>query len=217
MSGKERKRRPRGQAAEPITVQSLRKLFETHVLRGDLKLPGDAELNELTGILEYWRQVYLNEQILRHRRKLQDAALGLVKTLNDIVSKLIELDQQNLIAAATDRAPAGVLRELTTRLTESGDTRATVERVRRSPGLLHSPLGYGAEGWKWLADVLPLDFVNAMKSANPEFAPGVSHTGPVARFLAAVVPMLTGEHPPAASIATQLKMRRKAHREASLS
>lgn len=210
MSGKQRKRRPRERPAEPITAQSVRELFERCVLSGGLKIPGDAELEQLASILEYWRQIFLNEQILLHRRELQESGLAALRTLTAALSEIAKLDESNFSAAARESAPMGILRYLSERLAESNGARALAQSVGGHRGLAYWPASFGANGWQWLADVLPEDFIAAMKSTNPTFAPGIGHAGPIASFLAAVAPLVTGEHPTPASIATQLKARRKA-------
>jgi hypothetical protein len=210
VNGKQRKRRPRERPAEPITAQTLRELFERRVLRGNLRMPGNAELGQLAGILEYWRQIFLDEQFLLSRRELQVEALAAHKTLTDAISKIAKLDESNFFAAARESAPTGILRYFSERLAESNGVRALAEHISAHPGLAYSPASYGANGWQWLAGVLPEDFINAMKRANPTFAPGIGHTGPIASFIAAVAPLVTGEHPTPASVATQLKSRRKA-------
>jgi len=215
MNEKQRKRRPRERPAEQITAQSVRELFNRCVLRGDLRMPGDAELEQLAGVLEYWRQIFINEQILLHRRQLQDGGLAALRTLTNAISAIAKLDESNFSAAARESAPTGILRYLSERLAESHGARALAESVGGHPGLAYSPASYGANGWQWLADVLPEDFITAMKPTNPTFAPGLGHTGPIASFIAAVAPLVTGEHPTPASIATQLKARRKAQARSS--
>lgn len=209
MNQRQRKRKPRGSVIEPITAESLRNIFEAEVLGRDLKMPREADLKKLAAILEHWRQTYHGENILGERRKLQDDATTAVTKLSEIVHRLAELDTQNIVAAINDSAPAGIQRDLVVRLSASGHLREKVNDIAQSPTLLDSPMTYGATGWKFLIDVLPKDFFNAMKPANPTFALGISAAGPVARFIAAVVPKLTGEHPTVGSVATQLKARRR--------
>jgi hypothetical protein len=67
---------------------------------------------------------------------------------------------------------------------------------------------YVGERWAAVAGVLVKDFHNAMLPANPELKLGLSHKGPLARFFAAIVPFLIGEHPTPESVATQLKARK---------
>jgi hypothetical protein len=47
--------------------------------------------------------------------------------------------------------------------------------------------------WRELQDALCQDFVAAMKPNNPDETFGLSETGVLARFIAAVTPMITGE------------------------
>jgi hypothetical protein len=188
---------------------ALRELLARSVLRGNLKMPCDTELEKLARILERWRQTFLNEQVLLRRRELQDRALAAHKALADAISEIEKLDRSHFTEAAQESAPKHVLSYLSERLAESSDVGVLAARIGSHPGLAFSPSGYGASGWNWLADVLPVDFINSMKPTNPNFAPGLGHTGPIARFIAAVAPLITGEHPTPASTATQLKARRK--------
>jgi hypothetical protein len=202
------KRRPIGDAAERITQEALRELFTTQVIRFPLAMPADADLIELARILEGWRLIFHSEKALHHRHDLQREAFTAFEILEEAVSKIAELDEATFGSAIREGAPQSVLVELAKRKQKTTDIHARTERIgsmlRQADGE-----GLGTGGWKWLADVLPEDFVNAMKPTNPTFEPGLGHTGPVARFIAAVAPMLTGEHPTANSVATQLKIRRK--------
>lgn len=188
------KRPPRTRPDNRITADMLRELMETRILKKPQKMPAETELTELASVLDHWRCVYQNEEILRKRRKLQDQALTALFALT-------KLDQANLVAAKKDGAPSAVLRELCSRL-------ATLESI--APALAELPMSYGFTGWKGLIDVLPKDFATLMKSTNPTFAPKISNNSrPVARFIAAVAPFITGEHPTVGSVATQLKTKPK--------
>jgi hypothetical protein len=68
---------------------------------------------------------------------------------------------------------------------------------------------YVGERWPTVAGVLIKDFRNAKLPANPELKLGFGHNGPLARFFAAIVPLLTGEHPTPESVVTQLKGRKR--------
>jgi hypothetical protein len=99
------------------------------VLRGNLRMPGDVELEQLAGILESWRQIFLHEQILLHRRELQDSGLAALRTLTNVISEIAKLDESNFYDAARESAPRGILRYLCERLAESSGARALAERV----------------------------------------------------------------------------------------
>jgi hypothetical protein len=95
--------------------------------------------------------------------------------------------------AVQDQAPPAILAILRKRLAEIDAARDFIAKaewfsVWADPSL-------APDRWQWLADVLPIDFENAMRSADPNYKTGLSHNGPLARFIAAVVPSLTGQHP----------------------
>jgi hypothetical protein len=205
-----RKRRQRALLphAPQFTTNSLRLLF-ARVLRSRWATPGDAELEELARILEIWRQHYLAEQnVLSPRRESQHRIRAALKTLTETLPKLKQINETCYAAAVRELAAVRILTVLEKRLAEINEAVSCITRIEQSSFLVEA--GLGARDWKWLADVLPQDFCNAMKRSNPKFTGGFGHDGPVARFVAAVAPMLTGEHPTAGSVATQLKVRRKA-------
>jgi len=197
---------------EPITACSLRKLLATDVLCGRLKMPRDADLDKLAGTLEHWRLFFHKEGKLHHARSvLQRQASRTLKKLSNDILKLVELDTSNLQAGTHDsNTPPGLLGVLRVRFADSERVYAGVKGIGSHAELApYEP----AMGWNSLADELPKVFINAMKPNNPSFSPGVSDKGPVARFIAAVAPLLTGERPSAASVSTQLKSRRQANRK----
>lgn len=59
--------------------------------------------------------------------------------------------------------------------------------------------------WKRLAPILVRTFRKAMRSTNPGIELRISNDGPVARFCAAVIPMITGEEPTAITVARHLQ------------
>ncbi|HEX2652243.1 MAG TPA: hypothetical protein VHN11_01150 [Xanthobacteraceae bacterium] len=195
----------------------MRELFTKKVLRGQLKMPTDSDLEKLARVLEHWRGEFQRQSYSQNRRSLQSKVFAALASASE---KLVQFDQGEL-NTAKEHAPQQALSYLKERLAESEDFCAEIEHIKEliekglppglfgHPALSYSPAINDATGWKWLADVLPADFVTAMKSANPEFAPGISHSGPVARFIAAVTPLITGEEPTIASVATQLKTRRR--------
>jgi hypothetical protein len=207
------RKRLRRLPGERITAPILRDLLQTKVIGNRLKMPGDGELTELAGILEHWRNAFSNEQNLRTRERLQEAALAAVKTLHGAALALAEHDAANLVATIKGSAPEGIRRELGAREAVSRELVGAVVVLGNSPSLHNRPLSFGATGWKFLACVLPDDFANALKPANPTYTPGISEAGPLARVVAAVVPLITGEEPSVASVAKQLKDARKARRK----
>jgi hypothetical protein len=196
------------QQEKPITAQTVRELLVGQVLRpaNRLRMPGDAELEKLARILEGWRKIFRAEQRLHHRRALQKQALIAVKTASDVVRKIAEQDQAWLVDVLQDSAPPGVLRDLNGRIRPIKDVYVNIKRIAGSQALNEEVVfSHGFQSWHWLGSVLVEDFRNAMKPANPSAKFGSGHSGPAARFIAAVAPMLTGEEPKSSSVSTQLK------------
>jgi hypothetical protein len=163
-------------------------------------MPGDAELNKLARILEFWRIQFLADQYLLQRTGLQNRARKALDELNDAVSAIVRFDKERYDADVAGGAPMAALRWLSDRLVESNSLRAHVARIGDLPGLAYSPAKWGFAKWHRLATVLPVDFAEVMKPQNSKFKGGISRGGPVVRFISAVVPMVTGEHPTAASV-----------------
>ena len=61
------------------------------------------------------------------------------------------------------------------------------------------------EQWHEFARDLGLLFRAVMRRANPELELGLSNDGPIGRFVAAVIPFITGETPSVESVARHLQ------------
>jgi hypothetical protein len=153
-------------------------------------MPGDAELEELACVLEGWRRCYLAEEGLEPIRQAQRKAINAVTALAQAVDEIGRNNRSFAIAAAI------------------GDVRRMIAGIKAS-SLWGNPTIRGFTGWRWLGEALREDFVRAMGPQNPGFDPGLSRSGPLVRFIAAITPAMTGEHPSPASIATQLKALRR--------
>jgi hypothetical protein len=190
MMSRSPKRAPRTRPDKPITADVLRELLEEKaVLKRDLKMPSSEALEELARTLERWRLGLNNDEIQRRRAKLQKKATRELATAKDTISQLHQLGHMSFVPEIRD-----------------------IERVRRSPGIWNATCYTGkSAAWSVLASVLPKDFAIAVKSTNPTFKLGISGEGPTPRFVAAVAPLITGEHPTVASAAGIMKKARKAH------
>lgn len=70
------------------------------------------------------------------------------------------------------------------------------------------------KNWHGIAEHVAASFRLAMAANNPDDRFGYSNDGPVARFVAAVVPMVTGEDAPHVdTVAQHLKRKRKARKQ----
>jgi hypothetical protein len=205
-----KKRKPREYLsdASPFNEEMLRELLKLHVLGNRLKMPADAEIGELARILNFWRSHYQERQIYRplnQRKKKARDALAAFKTSCAI---LRDDAQRHLASATEDAAPSGVLKTLARRLVEIGRMEKWIA-IAENSSVIADLEDYVGERWLTVAGALIEDFHNVMSPANPQLKLGLSHNGPLARFFAAIVPFLTGEHPTPGSVATQLKARKR--------
>jgi len=191
-----------------ITAEQLEELLQRKVLKGTMKLPGQAELAELARALEWWRGADANEASLAAIRegqsKVRKAAEKLETALDDLRRAYGE-------RAGGGDLPDGVYRTLMRRGTDAARARDLVGRAILSDPFLGQ--GYIDGRWQSIGLALVDDFVSAMQPSNPGYNGGISKDGPAARFVYEVVPLITGEHPKSvASVATQLKRMRKNNR-----
>jgi hypothetical protein len=203
----ERKRPQRASLKDgtPFTAEVLRELLQTKALRGRGNMPSDEALKELARILEGWRQHYLVDQNLQ---PLQREACAAADKLSPALKKLREMNASFHAAAVRDAAPRYVCDILETRLAEINGALQSLAGLNRESITVKYVGGCGLT-WKWLADALPEDFCNAMRSTNPGFEARFGYKVALHRFIAAVAPSLTGEHPTPSSVATKQKTRRK--------
>ena len=191
----------------PFTLESLRRLLAEEVISRQPTMPGDAEITELARILNYWQCHYLIEQKSRALKELQRDALDALATLAKVFPRLRDLTKSFEANAVQDQAPPVILAILRKHLAEIDAAR---DFIAKTEGFsVWADPSIAPDRWQWLADVLPIDFENAMRSTNPNYKARLSHNGPLARFIAAVVPSLTGQHPTPDSVATELKKLRK--------
>jgi len=194
-AGKEEKSTRRGGPRTPretlqrndrITADILGKLMPD-VIEPRLKMPAKEALENLASILESWRGYYWrHDHIDQLENKVALAA-------DELVSGLKEL-----------REICGVPRKIGT----IDQVSEAIDRLfNEGVAVEHS----GKLTWHWLANVLPVDFATAIKTTNPRYKIGIGHTGPLVRFIVAIVPLLTGEHPTPGTIAVQLKNYKTKH------
>ncbi len=186
MTQKKRRQLP----TESITAERLREILAGQVLGRGLRMPGDDELEELAAVLDAWRQRFVAEQELEPIRQAQRNAMAALATLGQAVDVIGQDNRRFAVAVAI------------------GDIRRNIRNIKASP-LWGSPMLSGINGWKWLGETWREDFVTAMRPRNPGFDPGLSRNGPLARFITAAAPMVTGERPTRGSVASQLKVLRR--------
>jgi hypothetical protein len=208
-----KKRKPREYLwdAPPFNKEMLRELLKLHVLGSRLKMPADAEIEDLARVLNGWHEHYRVDQTYRALNQTRKQARDALATLKHSCANLRKDTRRHVASAIEDAAPDWVHKTLRRRLDEIGAIEkflATAENYSVIADL-NSLVG---EHWLTVAGALIQDFHNAMSPANPQLKLvklGLGHNGPLARFFAAIVRFLTGERPTPGSVATQLKARKR--------
>jgi hypothetical protein len=205
-----KKRKPREYLsdASPFNEEMLREFLRLHVLGNRLQMPADAEIGELARVLNFWRSHYQVGQTYRSLNQRKKKAREALAALKASCAILRDDAQRHLASATEDAAPSGVLKTLARRLDEIGAMEKWIAIAENSSVIAELDC-YVGERWLTVAGALIEDFHNAMLPANPQLQLAFSHNGPLARFFAAIVPSLTGEHPTPGSVATQLKARKR--------
>ena len=162
-------------------------------LKGSFQMPSAAAIKRLASILEDWRQHYIGSRIFDPLKKEAGVSAKMLLLI------LIKMKQEYEVG-----------------IYNFPELRSKVDAIDRAVTAIHSlhKEGIAVEtaqllGWKWLSNALPDDFAEAIRTTNPGREIGISDDGPLSRFIAAIAPHLTGEHPTARSVSTQLKLLRK--------
>jgi hypothetical protein len=121
----------------------------------------------------------------------------------DSFGEVVTEDQRQSVLASMRKAPATL--EAEARSMEA--LRLAIAGMMRHPRFFGpiDPYFFEKDSWRCLAediaDALRLSFA----STNPTTTLGASNDGPVPRFIAAVVPLITGESPNVGNVAQCLK------------
>jgi hypothetical protein len=186
---------PEGQ---PFTQDFLRDLLRDKVLRKRQTMPDDADIKELVRILNVWRNHYTAINVdIRAKNELIKLEQQALDTLSTVLPQL----QKGLIADikvySGHKGTQIITAAKTKRLAEI-ECLMTCVRVSKKSRFWttfweESTLPDRRKKWADLQDALCTDFENAMKRANPDMTFGLSNDGPHLRFIAAVIPSITGE------------------------
>jgi hypothetical protein len=193
----------------------LREIFEEHrVVQGNQKLPSAAAFDTLAWLVSAVRHVVeLETRFWRHsdslRRRMADAMHELAEVLPPI--------QAQLRAAARFRShetdPLNAL--LQAQLHYLALLATCIEALQQDHWYMvpRTDEAKSAGRWPEHANTLADAFRKAMHSTNPELELGVANSGPVVRFITAVVPYITDETPTGAAVAQHLKRARRRGRD----
>jgi hypothetical protein len=194
----------------------MREVLKTALAGSPWRMPRARDLAELARRCEYWRQwCNLEREEAASVGKQQQKIRKLLDECRRAHLELRETFEQYMNAAFEKEAPALVCAIWQHRLKKLNKTLECIEAANSLyppffVTYLDPPVGHGWVAWKAYGPTLADEFRAAMRSTNPGFGEGDEIGRELTQFLAALVPLCTGEHPTANSINTQLKRIRKA-------
>lgn len=201
--GSKRKRR-QVDFNDVITAEILQDVFVEKILptpKGNAKwkVPTDEALAELAGMLERWRGWYLVAQEAQNMNRLIAKAEKAVETLRATVPeiwRIRRLIRAEAYSPEVDYDSEAKSAELVLAFCRE---KRTIEHFLT----LARPEDH-VSNWHWMVTALSEPFTAAMSSSNNRFTFGVSPAGPFARFVAAVVPLVSGDKPSLQSVARRV-------------
>lgn len=175
--------------------------------------PDADALAKLVTRLEAIAEWYRTDQILASsdtaKRKTSAALRKAREALAELrveEARFLDLAENNLAMSPGSSYAAANVRCKRSDIDQLDQLAECIAGYERSPLLLENRSNI--DRWSQYGHELREAFVEAMRSTNSKFDPGIGHNGPVARFIVAVAPLLSGEMPTADSVATKLKSMR---------
>jgi hypothetical protein len=197
--------RPTAEADPVFTVVGLRKILDSVLKQGTNK-PSSEGLIRLAGYLNFIHAY----RIMANASPVKQAKAERVR---DAIQVLMDFFEERKRALGSVDSMI-VEREM--RLQDQFDSflRAMEKHdfelmMDKDEGALVPKL----ENWRDVAVGIASVFVSIMKWNNPKLPFGLSNDGPVPRFVAAVVPLITDENPSVENVAQHLKRQARKRRQ----
>ena len=189
-------------ADPPFTATSLREVLAA--AGNKYVMPSDAELSELTSILNFWHGHFYHAQEAQKINELKSKAAEAFRILKEVIPQIAaELLQQYNVLHSARRHDFFISIQL------KDATEVSSILHENNLGFLQlDDFPNFAKDWRWLIEVLPKDIEAAMRPANPNWPTGHSSRGPLAKILAGVVHRVSGDRVTAAAISTQINAAR---------
>lgn len=169
-----------------ITPEDIANAFDVAMVQR----PEQEQIGRLAAIFSNYKAYFLDAEKERERNRLAADAGAAIRTLTATLPKLLEYHQgheQHGDPFAEWQARA--VRDLLTAVTAADLPR--IEAQSNVPGVVRD--------WRWLVDVIH----PVVRDAFPP-GTGTAKGGPVSRFLAAILPKVSGDAPTPDAIATQI-------------
>ena len=197
----------------PITYDVMDRLFDDQkIMRREHKKPNAAALAPLGKCAESLRKECLITPLaISAARKTYSALIGMQFAGKDLRSAVNAYDQIERVycdldgvSATRETAEMDASRERFRLL--AGSARTLLAKFDSVKGVFDVPGVEDIRGqlsdptkppvsWHKITGRLVLEFLTAVRSTNPNLELKVSNDGPIARFVAAITPLITGETP----------------------
>ena len=175
-----------------MTGAELRSLLvDQQIIRGSHILPSLEACNRLSGRINDFAARQLDYLV----QAADPAAVAIQRALDDLSARLTEA--RPVLVERRGKADIAAL-----------DRLKEAVAVARPFAWAWGPLSLARCRWNDIAAELADAFREAMRSTNPALEVGLSNDGPLVRFLAFVIPQITGEEPAMDTIARHLQRRR---------
>lgn len=204
-----------------FTIEGVEALLQKHVFRttgplASLRMPSQEAMAELASYLNTFRRHFQNEtgpfQADREVRERFSKAITeltivipLLRDINnkstDQITKLRGNDNEDIISKSilkqNEKYEAMLIHmDESIKLTQGRDLTLLIS-------LLKNPLGL--DNWHEISSIIAVFLKEAILSTNPHATLGLSNNGPAARFIAAVLPNITGDRLESGTVGKWLK------------
>jgi len=195
---------------QPLSVGWLADVLRTKVLTGNYRLPNAQALSILSDKLTKIRKI--NRLQRDSWKPAADRAFGTLNAANTLLAELpkfrrefVEFLQVETNGSDDTGFPDFILEKVKMEIEAVDAVLSGLKTLLGSVALNVQPgkIGSAFERWKPIAPMLCDSFREAMASTNPNSE--IGNSGPLPRFLEAVIPEITGEEPAATSIGQRLK------------
>jgi hypothetical protein len=208
MTGRQggRKRNPPQSALPPPSVTELRAILDRSVLKTGLQKPSLDALKNLALDVVGLRNLFDKSKNVWSPRDAEtervlmaaQIVLAHLPTLRSEIEEEIPyyMDGGDLWKTTCSRALEAIASAETGLTSLVEDSIGFIRMTRLIPP---------AERWHDLADTIAHFFIVAMRPNNPTVRFGRSNDGPVPRFVASIIPFITGDTPDVAAVGQHLK------------
>ena len=186
----------------PFTVANLRTLLRDTVLKGNQTMPSVAALHDLASILNSLRGLYafLSKDTKDAKRRADK--------VRDAFSTIQEFFEERAEACGWTDTPKVDTKTYAVEQALYNHFYSFMEAFRDHPFDLDMDAdviaGY-LNGWHSIAGKIACSFKGAMADTTNGAAFGLSNEGPIPRFVAAIIPIITGETPSIQAVGKWLK------------